>query len=72
METIKFLEVLSRIKSCLSNNDRYVTKEYVRLEVDNLRGQTEKKCENKLYFGTTYCNYCLNKNCNNNKNNKIV
>ena len=67
MENIRFLGILDRIKSCLLNDDRYIAKEYIWLEINNLKGQTEKKCENKLYFGTNYCNYCLNENCNKNK-----
>lgn len=72
MENIRFLKVINRIKSCLLNNDSYIAKEYLELEVENLRGQTEKKCENKRYFGKNYCNYCLNMNCDGNKNNKVV
>ena len=67
MENIRFLEVINRIKSCLLNNDSYIAKEYLRLEIKNLQELTEKKCENIKYFGTSYCNYCLNENCNENK-----
>lgn len=67
MENTRFLEVLNRIRSCLLSDDRYIAKEYIGLEINNLRGQTEKKCENKRYFGQNYCKYCLNKNCNENK-----
>ena len=67
MENTRFLEVLNRIRSCLLSDDKYTAKEYLRLEVENLEGKTEKKCENKLYFGTSYCKYCLNQNCNENK-----
>ena len=52
MENTRFLEVLNRIRSCLLSDDKYTAKEYLRLEVENLEGKTEKKCENKLYFGT--------------------
>ena len=67
MENIRLLEVLSRVRSCLLNDDSYIAIEYLRLEIENLQELTEKKCENKQYFGTTYCNYCLNENCNENK-----
>ena len=67
METISFLDILSRIRSCLLNDDRYIAKEYVELEINNLKGRTEKRCENKQYFGKSYCKYCLNVNCNENK-----
>lgn len=67
MENIRFLGILDRIKSCLLNNDKYVAKEYIVLEINNLKGQTEKRCINKKRFGTSYCNYCLNENCNKNK-----
>lgn len=67
MENIRFLEIIGRIKSCLLNNDKYIAKEYLRLEINNLRGQTEKKCMNKKRFSKSYCNYCLNKNCRANK-----
>lgn len=67
MENIRFLGILDRIKSCLLSDDKYTAKEYLRLEVENLEGKTEKKCENKQRFGTEYCNYCLNVNCNENK-----
>ena len=68
MKNISFLEILNRIKSCLFNDDNYVAKEYLRLELENLQELTEKKCENKRYFGKNYCKYCLNVNCNSNKN----
>ena len=29
METISFLDILSRIRSCLLNDDRYTAKEYI-------------------------------------------
>lgn len=67
MENIRLLDVLNRVRSCLLNDDRYAAKEYIWLEINNLRGQTEKKCENKRYFGKNYCKYCLNVNCNENK-----
>lgn len=67
MENTRFLEVLNRIRSCLLNNDKYVAKEYIGLEINNLKGQTEKRCMNKKRFGKSYCKYCLNKNCNENK-----
>lgn len=68
MKNISFLEILNRIKSCLLNDDNYVAKEYLRLELENLQELTEKKCENKRYFGKSYCKYCLNENCNDNRN----
>ena len=67
MENTRFLEVLNRIRSCLLNNDKYVAKEYLRLEIDNLKGQTEKRCMNKKRFGKSYCKNCLNANCSENK-----
>ena len=67
MKNISFLEILNRIKSCLLNDDNYVAKEYLRLELENLQELTEKKCENKRYFGKSYCKYCLNENCNDNR-----
>lgn len=67
METISFLDILSRIRSCLLNDDRYIAKEYIVLEINNLRGKTEKRCMNKKRFGKSYCKYCLNANCSENK-----
>lgn len=67
MENIRFLGILDRIRSCLLNKDRYIAKEYIRLEIDNLKGQTEKRCMNKKRFGKSYCKYCLNANCSENK-----
>ena len=68
MENIRLLEVLSRVRSCLLNDDSYIAIEYLRLEIKNLQELTEKKCENKRYFGKSYCKYCLNENCNDNRN----
>ena len=70
MNDEKMLEILERIRICLNRNSVDVAKELVNLEIDNLNGNTEKKCKNtKYHFYNSYCKYCDNVNCLRNMSN---
>lgn len=69
METKKFLEIIKRIEILIENNSLFETKEYIRVEIENLEGITEKHCKNSYYsFHDYYCKKCTNFNCNSNCN----
>lgn len=63
------LEILKRIKNCLEHKALYEAREYTRLEIDNLKGITEKNCKSsKYYCDSWYCKECKNFNCTGNMN----
>ena len=67
MEEIKMLEILNRIKVCIKRDSLMIAKDLVRLEINNLKGITEKNCKNTKYYYDN-CKFCSNLNCNaNNK-----
>ena len=69
MENKQFLEILYRIKACLSKEDWYIAREYTKLEINNLKGITEKNCKSsKYYCNSWYCKECKNLNCSGNMN----
>ena len=69
MDENELLKVLERIKQLLKNDLLIEAKEYVDLEIENLKGITEQKCKNTMYyFGDFYCKYCENLNCSSNQN----
>ena len=62
------LEIIQKIKLFLNTDSLDLARDTVRLELDNLKGITEKRCKNtKYYFYDWYCKYCNNKNCASNK-----
>lgn len=62
------LEIIQKIKLFLNTDSLDLARDTVRLELDNLKGITEKRCKNtKYYFYDWYCKYCDNKNCASNK-----
>lgn len=63
MQEVKMLEIISRIKNLLERNCVYEAKIYTQLEIENLKGITQKKCKNTKYFFGNYCKYCSNMNC---------
>ncbi len=68
MENVIMLDILKRIKMFLLDDSVDLAKELAQLELDNLKGITEKRCKNtKYYFYDWYCKYCNNKNCASNK-----
>lgn len=69
MEKTQVLELLERIKVCLDKNVD-IAKDLVELEIDNLKGETEKRCKNtRYYFANSGCKDCSNLNCKSNKKN---
>ena len=69
MEKIKMLEILKRIKNCLEHKALYEAREYTKLEINNLKGITEKECKNSRYYcNDWYCKECRNLNCTGNMN----
>lgn len=68
MENLEMLEIIQKIKLFLNTDSLDLARDTVRLELDNLKGITEKRCKNtKYYFYDWYCKYCDNKNCASNK-----
>lgn len=69
MEEIKLLEIINRTKNFLKNNDLFEAREYIQVEINNLKGITQENCKNtKYHFYDSYCKYCTNFNCESNKN----
>ena len=66
MEKKDVINILEKIKICLDRNSIYEAKEYIRIEIENLKDITPKKCEKK----GRYCAECSNLNCSKNVNNK--
>lgn len=66
MKEIKMLEILRRIEICLKRNSLYESKEYIKIEIENLKGITEKNCKSSRYYcDDWYCGECKNLNCMN-------
>ena len=68
MEETTFLEILKGIENCLERYSIDIANDLINLELDNLKGITEHKCQNTKYYFGSYCKYCSNLNCNSNKN----
>ncbi len=67
MENQDFLEILYNVTTCLSKKDWFVAQEYIKIEIENLKGITEKKCKSSRYYcDDWYCKECRNLNCNDN------
>ena len=63
------LEILKRIRICLEHRALYEAREYTKLEINNLKGITEKNCKSSRYYcDDWYCNQCKNLNCSGNMN----
>ena len=71
IEKQNVIEILKAIDNLLSRNDIVNTKEYIKVEIDNLEGKTPEKCKgifkNFKGFNSSLCNYCSNTNCPDNK-----
>lgn len=69
MKYEKMLEILSRIQICLERDSLDIARDYVRLEIENLQGITERKCKSSRYYcNDWYCRKCRNFNCSGNMN----
>ena len=66
MQNEQMLEILERIKVCLDRDSLDIAKDYINLEINNLRGK-KLKCQNTKYSWNNYCEKCRNLNCNRNK-----
>lgn len=71
MEDVKMLEILSKIKNCIERDSLMVAKDLVKLEINNLKGITEKNCKNTMYYYNN-CEFCSNLNCNANQRNQLI
>ena len=69
MKELKMLEILKQIEVCIKYSSLDITKDLIQLEIGNLEGSAQKNCSNtKYYFYDWACKYCLNVNCESNKN----
>lgn len=67
MEESTMLEILSRIRNCIEHDSLYIAKELTRLEIENLKDITQKKCKDtKYYYYERSCQDCKNINCSSN------
>ncbi len=68
MENVKMLEILKRVKICIDRDSPDIAKDLVKIEIENLQGITQQRCQNtKYYFYDWYCMYCENLNCSSNQ-----
>lgn len=68
MKRLKMLEILNQIEVCIELGSLDITKNLIQLEIENLKGITQKNCSNtRYYFYDSACKYCLNMNCESNK-----
>lgn len=64
MEEEKMLDVLYAIKRFLQKDEISYAKDYIDLQMNNLKGLTPENCKKTIYhFYPTYCKYCSNENC---------
>ena len=68
MKNKQMLEILYRINACISYEDLVNARDYIRLEIKNLKNITEKECIKNKYCNDWYCKDCSNLNCNRNCN----
>lgn len=68
MKELTMLDILTRLKTFIEKDERFEAKEYVKLEIENLKGITPIKCTNNMYAYNWYCDKCSITNCSNNKN----
>lgn len=67
MEKQNMIDILKRINNLLDNDDIFNTKEYIKLEIDNLIGRTPFKCKKNGKYSSYFCKDCYNINCPDNK-----
>lgn len=69
MEEQVLLQIINDIRRFLDKNKVYEAKQYVQLELNNIRGITPENCKNtKYHFYPTYCKYCSIVRCPDNRN----
>ena len=68
MKRLKMLEILNQIEVCIERGSLDITKDLIQLEIENLKGITQKNCSNtRYYFYDWACKHCQNVNCESNK-----
>lgn len=73
MDNEKMINILKRIELFIKQDSLDLSKDMTQLEIESLKGITEKRCKNtKYYFYDFYCKYCHNLNCNSNQNQELV
>lgn len=73
MDNEKMINILKRIELFIKQDSLDLAKDMAQLEIESLKGITEKRCKNtKYYFYDFYCKYCHNLNCNSNQNQELV
>lgn len=69
MDNEKMIKLLDNIEVLIKQDSLDLAKEMTKLEIENLKGITEKICKDtKYYYYDWYCQHCSNFNCNSNKN----
>lgn len=62
------LEILEKLEWLVVRNRTFEAKRRLKIELENLKGITQKNCSNtRYYFYNWACRYCLNMNCESNK-----
>lgn len=68
MKETVMLNILDKLEWLIVRNRTFEAKKVLRIELDNLKGITQKNCSNtRYYFYDWTCRYCLNMNCESNK-----
>lgn len=68
MENSKMLDILNKLYTLLQYDSKDIARNLVRVEIENLKGITERRCHNTIYNNQGwYCKDCHNLNCNYNK-----
>lgn len=68
MKETVMLNILDKLEWLIVRNRTFEAKKVLRIELDNLKGITQKNCSNtRYYFYDGTCKYCQNVNCKSNK-----
>ena len=69
MEEEQMLDVLYAIKRFLEKDEISYAKDYIDIQLNNIKGLTPERCKDTIYhFYQSYCKYCSNENCPDNQN----
>lgn len=68
MKETVMLNILDKLEWLIVRNRTFEAKKVLRIELDNLKGITQKNCSNaRYYFYDWAYKYCQNVNCESNK-----
>lgn len=68
MKETVMLNILDKLEWLIVRNRTFEAKKVLRIELDNLKGITQKNCSNTIYYFYDWaCKYCQNVNCESNK-----